>query len=83
MFFLSLLPLVSNIALPAIGLRGFLGQNCLFLQNSDEQAYLLSFNHIKACKSQYVKDCGTWLNSYQSEQRLNSRVNKRQISILK
>lgn len=83
MFFLSLLSLDYNIACSEDSLRVIFGQNCLFFQKSDENAYFLRSKHIKACKLEYVKGWRTWLNSERSLQKLNSRENKRKIASLK
>lgn len=83
MFFFSLSPLRLNIAHPDMSLWMIFSENFLFLQNSNERAYLPELRHMKACKSEYVKDCTTWLDSYQGSQKSNSRNNKWKITILK
>ncbi|MCC0176955.1 hypothetical protein I4641_08175 [Waterburya agarophytonicola K14] len=74
--------MTSNIARPDICLWVVFGQECLFFQDSNEIAYLPEIKHIKACNSQDVKGWRTWLDSYLSEQKPNSRGNKWKISIL-
>ena len=83
MFFLSLLPLTSNIARRDMSLRMIFGQKCLFLHNSNERAYLLGIEHIKPCNSEYVNDCRVEEHSCQWSQKPNSRDKKLQIAILK
>ena len=83
MFLLSLSPLVSNIAHQDSCLRAFASRECSFSLNSQQRAYSPDVRHIKACKSEYVKDCGIWLNSDRPEKKPNGRGNKWQIAILK
>ena len=83
MFFLSLLPLASNIARRDMSLGMIFGQKCLFSQNSSKRAYLFGVEHIKLCNPEYANDCRVEEFECQWSPKPNSRDKKRQIAILK
>ena len=83
MLFLSLLPSISTVTRQDTSLLGMFGSGCDFFQHNNKLAYSFAINRIKACNSQYVKDCPTERNNFPKEPEPNSRGNHRKIASLK